>query len=124
MKLTPKKFGVLLSKVALSSSSEAEEKKGVKMLAEAIVRSGKTAKLGAILESFSKKYNEEAGVTDVIATVPNEHVAVSLKELHGKKVNLKKKVDPSILGGIKIQTEDFLIDNSLSGKINALRQIK
>lgn len=124
MKLTPKKIGSLLSNMALKSSNESEVKKGVKMIAETIVRLGKTAKLGTIIDSFNKKYNEEAGIVDVVAIVSNEHTVIDIKELGKKKVALRKVVDPKILGGVKIETEDFLIDNSLSGKIKALKQVK
>lgn len=110
--------------MALKSSNESEVKKGVKMIAETIVRLGKTAKLGTIIDSFNKKYNEEAGIVDVVAIVSNEHTVIDIKELGKKKVALRKVVDPKILGGVKIETEDFLIDNSLSGKIKALKQVK
>ena len=40
----------------------------------------------------------------------------------GKKVNLDVKVDSTLLGGIKLQTENMIIDNSLQYRLNKIKE--
>lgn len=121
MKLTPKKIGSMLTIVAMSHANE--QKEGVHFLAKLILKSGKSGKLGSIISAFKKNYNQKTDTVDVTVTATNDHSIPHLKELGGKKVSIKKVIDPKILGGIKIQTEDFLIDNTILNKVNRLKSI-
>jgi F-type H+-transporting ATPase subunit delta len=45
-----------------------------------------------------------------------------LEQLTGKTVELQTDVDPSILGGIVVRMGDRLIDASVAGRLQRLRQ--
>jgi F-type H+-transporting ATPase subunit delta len=38
-------------------------------------------------------------------------------------VNLTASVDPALIGGIVVRTEDTVIDNSVRGKLDRLAQV-
>ena len=40
----------------------------------------------------------------------------------GKKINLTTKVDSTLIGGIKLQTENFVIDNSMQYRLNKIKE--
>ncbi len=121
MKLSPKKIGGLLTTVAIAHGDS--QKEGVHFLAKLIMKAGKTSKLGSIVSAFKKDYNRKTDTVDVTVTATSEHSIPHIKELQGKKVSLRKIIDPTILGGVKIQTEDFLIDNTVLNKINQLKNV-
>ena len=49
-------------------------------------------------------------------------VEATLSDLAGQSVFLKMSVDPSILGGITVQLGDRIIDGSLKGQLDHLRE--
>lgn len=84
--------------------------------------------LQAIEAYFRKLMDEREGIIEatVISALPlstdqKERIKDKISKNMTKQVNLKTKVDPSIIGGLVISTENELIDASLRGKIDALR---
>jgi len=86
-----------------------------------------------VLESaqkyFEKLIKEKKNVIDakVISAIPltkeeEDQIKEKLASQTNKKINLNITVDPNILGGLVIQTRDQMVDASLLGKINNLRQ--
>ena len=47
-------------------------------------------------------------------------LSVSLEKRFSQKVKLKNHIDTSLIGGLKIQAEDMVIDGSLRGKLSRL----
>lgn len=87
----------------------------------------------AILESAQKYFEKlikekkniiEAKIISAIPLTPEEQniIKEKLVKQTNKKVNLSTEIDPNILGGLIIQTKDQMVDASLLGKINNLRQ--
>ena len=66
----------------------------------------------------------EADVTVARAVTAAEQDAITrrLSEMTGKQVHLQVHVDPSILGGIVVRIGDQLIDSSVAGRLQRLRQ--
>lgn len=57
--------------------------------------------------------------------IPEEQVAVlaeKLSQATGKIVKLTQKVDPSLLGGVKIRVGDQIIDGTVAKKLETLRE--
>ncbi|HXW21142.1 MAG TPA: F0F1 ATP synthase subunit delta [Roseiarcus sp.] len=82
-----------------------------------------------MIADYQKLYDAERGVTRAEATVAaplsDDHVA-ALKEAlreatHGKQVEVKVKVDPTIIGGLIVKLGSRMIDGSLKTKLNAIR---
>ncbi len=87
----------------------------------------------AILESaqryFEKIIKERKNIIEakIISAIPltseeQNIIKEKLVKQTNKKVYLNISIDPNILGGLIIQTRDQMIDASLLGKINNLRQ--
>ena len=45
-----------------------------------------------------------------------------IEQASGRKVEATRKVDPGIIGGIVLQAGSFLVDGSVRGRVNRLRQ--
>ena len=46
----------------------------------------------------------------------------SLSNDAGKKVNIESQVDSNLLGGIKLRSENIIIDNSLKFRLNKIKE--
>ncbi len=84
--------------------------------------------LKAIQAYLIKLMDEREGIIEVtvisalpLSTDQKEQIENKISVNTKKKVDLKTKVDPSIIGGLVISTDNELIDASLRGKIDALR---
>jgi len=87
----------------------------------------------SLLGEICKKYDSirSSDLNEINATITSS-VRLSQDELDdiinkmslktGKKVNLDIKVDPALLGGIKLQSENIVIDNSLQYKLNKIKE--
>jgi len=51
-----------------------------------------------------------------------DRVAIQLSERLGKTVTMRVEVDPQIIGGLKIQYGDRLIDASVATRLQQLRR--
>lgn len=94
-----------------------------------VVKHKRIEAFGHIVRIFQELVREHRGevVAEVISAVPlteHEH-AMTLKrltEITGKKVLLSEKVDPSIIGGMRIIIGDKLLDLSLRGHLDRIRE--
>jgi F-type H+-transporting ATPase subunit delta len=83
-----------------------------------------------LVEAFDRMYNKEMGIiiAEVTTAVPldqahQSQVAKHLATLTGARtVDLRVKVDPSILGGIVARIGDELIDASVATRLSELAQ--
>ncbi len=81
-----------------------------------------------VAEAFEQQLNDSRGLATAVVTsaVPldtrqQEEVAAYLEALTGKRITLKTRVDPEILGGIVAQIGDTLLDGSVRRKLALLR---
>ncbi len=79
-----------------------------------------------VFEETVREYRGEV-VAQIISAVPltDEERAMTLKrlqEITGKKVLVSEKVDPSIIGGMRIVVGDKLLDLSLRGHLERIRE--
>ena len=89
-------------------------------------------RVGGLLEmqeAYKQHYYEEHGIIEVIATtaVPmdgalTDQLIAKLRKITSKEVILRKKVDPSILGGIVIKLGNDQIDTSVKTRLAELTQ--
>jgi F-type H+-transporting ATPase subunit delta len=98
-------------------------------LARLLVESNRVAQVGGVAEEFEALADEAAGrvratVTTAVELEPAERdrLAGQLSERLGKEVRISVVVDKRILGGLKLQYGDRLIDASLATKLQQLRR--
>jgi len=85
--------------------------------------------LPAIVQEFEALEREERGVLEAYVTVARTideaeraRMAEHLGRVTGKQIQVHVRVDPSILGGVVVRIGDGLIDGSVAGRLQRLRQ--
>jgi F-type H+-transporting ATPase subunit delta len=98
-------------------------------LAKLLIESGRVLEIVGIADEFERLADLSAGrvratVTTAIELNAHERdrVADELSKRLGEEVKLDMVVDPRILGGIKLQYGDRLVDASVATKLQQLRR--
>jgi F-type H+-transporting ATPase subunit delta len=93
-----------------------------------MVRRGRIEALSRVAAEFRRLDDLRNHVSTAIATsaTPLEPAEVSaltgrLEQMTGGRVELDLRVDPSLLGGLAVQVGDRLIDGSVRGRLERLR---
>ncbi|MEK0398839.1 ATP synthase F1 subunit delta [Tetragenococcus halophilus] len=97
---------------------------------EVIFKYGRMYDLLLIIEEYEKKYEDDKGLLlgSVTSAVPlkkeqKDKLAIKVAQRFGyEKANLQETVDPSIVGGILVETNGQVIDGSLKTQIENLRK--
>ena len=112
----------------IANASKALDDESVN-LAKLLIESKRVREINAILDEYERLADEAAGrvratVTTAIALTPRdrERVADELSKRLGKEVKLQVEVDPTILGGLKLQYGDHLVDASVATRLEQLRR--
>lgn len=93
-----------------------------------LVERGKISALPRVSEQFNRQLNAhrgvvEATVTSAVPLTPDETAAIRsrVEAMAGSAVELTTQVDPDLLGGLTIQVRDRLLDASIRGRLERLR---
>lgn len=94
-----------------------------------VMRNGDIEKLKTIIKRIEAARDAEAGVARVVVESATPLSASAKKSLEAKltkkfdkNINVFYRIDESVLGGIKIQHGDEVIDDTIASKINVLRE--
>jgi F-type H+-transporting ATPase subunit delta len=89
---------------------------------------GRAGALSAVISSFEKLAAEHRGAisAEVVTAVPlsakqTNDIAAALRQALGKDPEIETRVDPSILGGMKVLVGSRLYDASLKSKLDQLK---
>ena len=100
----------------------------VKNLVQLQLRRGRIDQVRRVADEFRRLDNERQGITVATATAaaeltPDEVRALTtrLEQFTGGRVELDVTVDPSLLGGLVVRVGDRLIDGSVRGRLERLR---
>lgn len=93
-----------------------------------LAANGRASALGEVIKGFEALSAAARGVVSaqVTTAVPlsaaqSKGVAQALRQALGKDPEIETRVDPSILGGIKVQVGSRLFDASLRSKLDSLK---
>lgn len=83
-----------------------------------------------MLHSFTESYKRRNGIHDatlVTATPVDdltvEHAAaVAREKTHGSRIDIRREIDESLVGGFVLRIDDLLLDASLSTQLERLRR--
>ncbi|MHC5268156.1 ATP synthase F1 subunit delta [Enterococcus sp. LJL98] len=95
-----------------------------------VMSNHRLTELQIILKSFEEAYYEEKSILKATATtvVPltvqqKEQLAKKLqKQFHYKEVELDEVIDPSILGGVILETHNQIMDGSVKKRLESIRR--
>ena len=94
-----------------------------------LVDENQLVRIDAIAESFFEKVSRirQEASGELVSAVPlqKEKVALIEKEtgiLLNKKIHLRTRIDPSLLGGLYVRVGDFVIDGTLNKQLTILQQ--
>jgi F-type H+-transporting ATPase subunit delta len=93
-----------------------------------LVERGKVAGLPSVSENYNRMLNAhrgvvEATVTSAVPLTADETAAIRsrVEAMAGSAVELRTEVDPDLIGGLTIQVRDRLLDASIRGRLERLR---
>ena len=90
---------------------------------------GRIAALPFIFTDFDQRYADAIGqldatVTTAVALTDDQKQALSAaiaNKFHAKSVQMTTQVEPALIGGVKVQTRDAVIDGSVATRLGKLR---
>ena len=98
-------------------------------LVRLLVERGRLEIIGAIADEFRRLVNAERGIVSAIITTasplrPDETAAIEerLRTMTGATVELQVQIDPALIGGLTVRIGDRLIDASVRGRLERLRE--
>jgi F-type H+-transporting ATPase subunit delta len=93
-----------------------------------LAANGRAAALPAVITAFERLAADARGTVSaqVVTAVPltpaqSKGVAAALRQALGKDPEIETRVDPAILGGIKVRVGSRLFDASLKSKLDSLK---
>lgn len=102
---------------------------GTASLVSMVVGMGRARDLPAIIAQLVERSAAEANkeVAEVrtavdLSAAQRDRLVEALNKATGKQVTLKVVVDPSVLGGVVAQVGDTVIDGSVRGRLDQLKQ--
>ena len=103
--------------------------RGVRNMVMLLAQRGRIELLPAVVREFRRLYNEQAGVVTAVVTsaapLTDEEVAAvrsRVEDMTGAKVELELVVDEKLIGGLSVRVGDQLIDASVRGRLERLRE--
>jgi F-type H+-transporting ATPase subunit delta len=100
----------------------------VQNLIQLLLRRGRIEQLPRVAAEFRRLDDARQGITHATATsatalTPDEVRALTarLEQSTGGRIELDVQVDPSVLGGLVVRVGDRLIDGSVRGRLERLR---
>ena len=101
---------------------------GARNLIRLLLRRGRIEDVSRVAAEFRRLDDERQGITHATATsatelTPDEvrQLTERLEQSTGGRIALDVEVDPSLLGGIVVRVGDRLIDGSVRGRLERLR---
>ena len=90
---------------------------------------GTLRELPGCARAYRVRYNQAHGILEAAATTAVAMTEQQVKSLHeklekltGKTIDLKTKVDPAVLGGIRLDIEGTELDGTVQNRLASLRR--
>lgn len=84
--------------------------------------------LGEIIEGYQELLEAHQGVVraEVTTAVPvpadlEERLVTKLEDWTGKKIKLERRIDPFVLGGMRVRMGDYVVDGSIRRALEEMR---
>ncbi len=101
---------------------------GVLNLARLLTQRGRFGALPVVATEFTRLLNRRNGVVEAVVTsaapltaTETDAVGERVRAMTGSKVSLRAEVDPELIGGLTVRIGDQLLDASVRGRLERLR---
>ena len=126
MKLTPQQYAQALHN-ALEDSNPKDHDLIMDNFVKILSQNADLEKYSEIEVEYKKIIRKSDGITEAEVTVAreleiNSGLMHQLNNIVGTKLEIKKKMDAGIVGGIILRVDDTLLDASVKTQINNLKQ--
>lgn len=95
-----------------------------------LVEHGTIRQLPGCEEAYRLRYNDDHGILEVTAVtaVPldeqlEKKLLARLEQKTGKRVRLRTKVDPTVLGGVRLETEGLRLDGTVRSRLDDIQAL-
>ena len=91
-----------------------------------MAKSHKLKQANNIIAEYVKYAKAKEGIMDIEITTAqkaDKKVIDEIKAIFGKKTESIEKIDKTILGGVKIRTEELIFDATIKTQIGKLKQL-
>ena len=85
---------------------------------------------GDCCDAYVESYNADNGILSVtvvsavaLTAAQRDTLAAKLGKLTGKEILLKNRIDPSVLGGIRLDYDGRRVDDTLAHRLDAIRDL-
>lgn len=99
------------------------------LIAASLIRHPRERRVRQLLSRATRLVADQRGraVATVVAAAPlsaaqSERLTAALSKRYGTRVSLNTIVDPTVVGGVRVQIADDVIDASVSSRLSDLRQ--
>jgi len=122
MKTLPKNYALGLYEAIKTLESKTQIQGAIKNFILILKKERALYLIPKIISAFEKIYKKENGIIDIEVTTKNEIDFNTIIKNLGNKLEIKKKIDSNIIGGLILKYEDNLIDGSLKKKLEILKE--
>lgn len=130
MKISPTQYATTLYELT-QDKNKSEVDSVAKKFIEMLAKNNQLKIAGKIIEKFSGIYNQKNGIVEagvVSREVLNNELSNKVSnyvsnKYKAKEVVIKNKIDENIKGGIIIKIGDEILDASVAGRLNSLKNI-
>ncbi|MDP2684857.1 MAG: ATP synthase F1 subunit delta [bacterium] len=125
--ISVKKYAIALYELV----EDAEQTKVAEIITSfvrVLIQNKDTNKIDKIIRAFTEYYNQKQGKIEITITTAEEikdqleAIQTKLKSNFGKDIDLKTKIDPSIIGGVILKYGDNIADGSIKRKVQLLAE--
>lgn len=96
---------------------------------QVLVRHRMAGKIPQIFKDYTKLYNQAMNIEEVKVYTPApledaqiEKLKAMLSRKLGKEVHMQIDIDPSLIAGLRIETESRTLDNSYAGRLEKMKE--
>lgn len=128
MKISIGKYAKALAESLKQEKDKKEISQRIQNLLKILVKRKQGKSIKYLFEEFKKVWMSKHGQIELFVTLPYEPSEEELEKLAEelgralkKEAILKVKVDKSVIGGIKIEFEDYIVDGTVSKRLEMLK---
>ncbi len=91
---------------------------------------GYTRHFSDCCDAYTARYNQDNGILPVTAVTAvalsaaqAEKLTQKLNQITGKQVSLRNRIDPAVLGGVRLDYDGQRLDDTVSHRMDAIRDL-